>query len=198
MCVCVCEGELPSHTNTRGLLAVAGAVDGCTAAAVGPACLRLLRRTHRPWLALNPYPAAAHTHTRSHPIPHAGIERRFRSKLEDFRGSGYDRGHMAPASNHKTSQGTMDESFSLTNMAPQVRTGARRGAWQEGGGAGTGAPLPAGLRCRGLPAVCRGLLLHAVKALLSQRRWVLASTATTGPALSALSRTCRAAAMTCG
>lgn len=33
----------------------------------------------------------------------------------------YDRGHMAPASNHKTTQATMDETFSLTNMSPQAR-----------------------------------------------------------------------------
>ena len=31
----------------------------------------------------------------------AGIEPRFRSRLDTFRGSGFDRGHMAPAANHK-------------------------------------------------------------------------------------------------
>ena len=51
----------------------------------------------------------------------AGIERRFRSKLDDYRGSGYDRGHMAPASNHKTTQDTMDETFTLSNTSPQAR-----------------------------------------------------------------------------
>ena len=55
-----------------------------------------------------------------HPPP-AGIERRFRSKLEDYRGSGFDRGHMAPAANHKRSQAAMDDTFTLTNMSPQAR-----------------------------------------------------------------------------
>lgn len=59
------------------------------------------------------------------PLLRAGIERRFRSKLDDFRGSGYDRGHLAPAANHKSSQAAMDDTFSLTNMSPQVWRGAR-------------------------------------------------------------------------
>jgi hypothetical protein len=48
------------------------------------------------------------------------IPTRFRSKLSDFRRSGYDRGHMAPAMNHKSSQKDMDDTFFLTNMSPQV------------------------------------------------------------------------------
>jgi hypothetical protein len=73
--------------------------------------------------ACRPHPAAGlqawpvHVHV---PLPHAGIERRFRSKLDDYRGSGYDRGHMAPASNHKTTQDTMDETFTLSNTSPQA------------------------------------------------------------------------------
>ncbi|PRW44603.1 mitochondrial nuclease [Chlorella sorokiniana] len=62
-------------------------------------------------------------------VEDSGIERRFRSKLDDYRGSGYDRGHMAPASNHKTTQSTMDETFSLTNMSPQVGAGFNRDYW---------------------------------------------------------------------
>jgi len=42
------------------------------------------------------------------------IDERFRNKLEDFVDSGYDRGHMAPAANHKQSQQAMDETFTLT------------------------------------------------------------------------------------
>ena len=59
----------------------------------------------------------------------AALPPRFRSKLSDYRGSGYDRGHMAPAANHKASQATMDETFSLANAAPQVGAGFNRDSW---------------------------------------------------------------------
>lgn len=48
------------------------------------------------------------------------IPERFRSKLRDYQKSGYDRGHMAAALNHKSSQQDMDDTFYLTNMSPQV------------------------------------------------------------------------------
>ena len=48
------------------------------------------------------------------------IPERFRSKLSDYQKCGYDRGHMAPALNHKSSQQDMDDTFFLTNMSPQV------------------------------------------------------------------------------
>eukprot|EP00798_Chlamydomonas_sp_ICE-L_P018519 gene18519-25022_t len=57
------------------------------------------------------------------------IEERFRSKLADYRGSGYDRGHMAPAGDHKHSQKEMDSTFCLTNMSPQVGKGYNRDYW---------------------------------------------------------------------
>ena len=50
----------------------------------------------------------------------AAIEPRFRSKLKDYAGSGYDRGHMTPAMDHKFSQERMDDTFSMSNMSPQV------------------------------------------------------------------------------
>ena len=58
-----------------------------------------------------------------------GIDPRFRSHLEDFKNSGYDRGHQAPAANHKRSQIAMDETFLLTNVSPQVGQGFNRDYW---------------------------------------------------------------------
>jgi len=57
------------------------------------------------------------------------VDPRFRGKLSHFRGSGYDRGHLVPASNHKLSQKTMDETFVLTNTSPQVGAGFNRDYW---------------------------------------------------------------------
>ena len=57
------------------------------------------------------------------------IPRHMRSKLEDYAGSGYDRGHMAPASNHKATANELKETFSLSNIAPQVGRGFNRDYW---------------------------------------------------------------------
>ena len=37
-----------------------------------------------------------------------------------FRKSGYDRGHLAAAANHRSSQNSMCATFFLSNMSPQV------------------------------------------------------------------------------
>jgi endonuclease G len=50
--------------------------------------------------------------------------------LADYRGSGYDRGHQAPAGDMSWSQQANDESFYLSNMAPQVGRGFNRGVWR--------------------------------------------------------------------
>eukprot|EP01136_Pigoraptor_vietnamica_P017399 Opistho-1_new@62487 len=55
----------------------------------------------------------------------------FRAKNSDYRRSGYDRGHLAAAANHRYSQAAMDETFYLSNMSPQVGKGFNRDKWNE-------------------------------------------------------------------
>ncbi|KAM4746373.1 endonuclease G, mitochondrial isoform 2-T2 [Anableps anableps] len=42
-----------------------------------------------------------------------------RATNADYRGSGFDRGHLAAAANHKWSQKAMEDTFYLSNIAPQ-------------------------------------------------------------------------------
>lgn len=51
-----------------------------------------------------------------------------RATPADYRGSGYDKGHMAPAQDFAWSAGRMAESFSMVNMAPQLH-GLNAGQW---------------------------------------------------------------------
>jgi endonuclease G len=48
----------------------------------------------------------------------------------DYKGSGYDRGHLAPAADMGFSEVTMRESFYYSNMSPQV-PGFNRGIWKK-------------------------------------------------------------------
>ena len=50
--------------------------------------------------------------------------------LQDYAGSGYDRGHIAPAADFSHSAEEMSESFYLTNMMPQVPNN-NRGIWKK-------------------------------------------------------------------
>ncbi|GFO65682.1 DNA/RNA non-specific endonuclease [Geomonas paludis] len=54
-----------------------------------------------------------------------------RAELSDYRGSGYDRGHMAPAADMAWDEQAMSESFYLSNMVPQAGAGMNRGIWAE-------------------------------------------------------------------
>ncbi|KAI8328965.1 hypothetical protein BC941DRAFT_385090 [Chlamydoabsidia padenii] len=57
------------------------------------------------------------------------IPPQFRARLNDYYKSGFDRGHMVPAADVKNSQLKMDETFYLTNIAPQVGDGFNRDYW---------------------------------------------------------------------
>lgn len=50
------------------------------------------------------------------------------AESSDYRNSGYDRGHMAPAADMKWSKVAMDESFLMTNICPQVKS-LNSGIW---------------------------------------------------------------------
>lgn len=52
------------------------------------------------------------------------------STPDDYKGSGYDRGHMAPAADMKWSAKAMNESFSMANICPQTHT-LNGGTWKK-------------------------------------------------------------------
>ncbi|CAH8455387.1 unnamed protein product [Schistosoma turkestanicum] len=53
----------------------------------------------------------------------------FRATNEDYLNSGYDRGHLAAAGNHRLSHSSMGQTFILSNIAPQVGRGFNRHGW---------------------------------------------------------------------
>ncbi|XP_018328585.1 endonuclease G, mitochondrial [Agrilus planipennis] len=61
--------------------------------------------------------------------PDESIHPFFRSDNSDYRGSGFDRGHLAAAGNHKANQKHVEQTFYLSNMAPQVGRGFNRDSW---------------------------------------------------------------------
>lgn len=50
------------------------------------------------------------------------------AQLSDYKGSGYDRGHLAPAGDMKMNHTSMSESFFMSNMSPQTPS-FNRGIW---------------------------------------------------------------------
>jgi endonuclease G len=61
--------------------------------------------------------------------PDPTIPRQFQARLEDYTGTGYDRGHLSPGANNNASDQVMSESFFLSNMVPQVPN-HNRGIWR--------------------------------------------------------------------
>ena len=92
------------------------------------------RRTRNPhWVAehITPQSLTLREGNRQHSyfVEDGTIAEKFRAKLEDYRGSGFDRGHQVPAADAKWSQEAMDSTFLLTNMCPQVGNGFNRDYW---------------------------------------------------------------------
>ncbi len=52
------------------------------------------------------------------------------AELSDYRKSGYDRGHMAPAADFKWSEDAMSDTFYLSNMCPQTHS-FNAGIWSD-------------------------------------------------------------------
>lgn len=56
------------------------------------------------------------------------LPKTIRAQLADYKGSGYDRGHLSPAANNKQNDKVMAESFILSNICPQ-QPQFNRGYW---------------------------------------------------------------------
>ena len=52
------------------------------------------------------------------------------ASLADYRGSGYDRGHLSPAADFAFDAGAMSETFYMSNMSPQAGS-FNRGMWKD-------------------------------------------------------------------
>ena len=63
--------------------------------------------------------------------PDPDLEPGQRAELADYKNSGYDRGHMAPAGDMRWDKEAMSESFFLSNMSPQIGPGMNRGIWKD-------------------------------------------------------------------
>ena len=59
------------------------------------------------------------------------LEKGKRAELSDYKGSGYDRGHMAPSADMRWDKQAMIECFYLSNMVPQVGKGMNQGIWKD-------------------------------------------------------------------
>lgn len=63
-------------------------------------------------------------------LPDPDVPAPHRVTTDDYRGSGYDRGHMVPAADMKWSSRAMTECFFMSNMCPQNH-GLNNGPWKK-------------------------------------------------------------------
>ncbi len=63
--------------------------------------------------------------------PDPDLTEKKRAELNDYKGSNFDRGHMASAGEMKFSKNAMRESFYLSNTAPRIGIGLNRHIWAE-------------------------------------------------------------------
>lgn len=64
-------------------------------------------------------------------VPDSTINPIFRAYNSDYLNSGYDRGHLAAAANHRHTQIAMNDTFYLSNICPQTGKGLNRTKWNE-------------------------------------------------------------------
>lgn len=88
------------------------------------------RRTHIPCYVLECLTRERVTGSaeRSNRFFEPDVPDEFKAKLSDYKGSGYDRGHMAPAADFAADEEAMGQSFNLANMCPQDPS-LNRGLW---------------------------------------------------------------------
>ena len=63
-------------------------------------------------------------------VPDPDIDARRAITTDEYKGSGWDRGHMCPAGDNRWHWQAMDESFYMTNICPQHHN-LNRGDWKE-------------------------------------------------------------------
>ena len=63
-------------------------------------------------------------------VPDPDIEERKAITTDEYKGCGWDRGHMCPAGDNRCHWRAMDESFYMTNICPQNHN-LNRGDWKE-------------------------------------------------------------------
>lgn len=62
--------------------------------------------------------------------PDMRVPEKFRAGLDDYRGSGHDRGHLVASADRRAAEVLNSETFLLTNMSPQIPE-FNRGIWKK-------------------------------------------------------------------